>query len=81
VAISRQTTVPYTRSEAKEWARTSLKGVCNVVMPTFTSNFKGLNEEAIRHDVRLCAQLGFSQILLVSEGGTTFDEYLQFIDS
>ena len=75
-----QIALPYTRSEAKEWAKASLKGVCNVVMPTFTADFKGLNEEAIKHDVRLCAQLGFSQTLLVSEGGTTFEEYLQFIE-
>ena len=81
VAVSKPTTLPYTRCEAKEWVRTSLKGVCHVVMPTFTWDFKGLDEDAIRHDVRLCAQLGFSQTLLVSEGGTTFDEYLQFIDS
>lgn len=80
MAISRETTVPYARDEAKEWARTSLKGVCNVVMPTFTRDFKGLNEEAIRHDVRRCAELGYSGTLLVSEAGTTFEEYLRFID-
>jgi dihydrodipicolinate synthase/N-acetylneuraminate lyase len=75
-----QSTLPYTRSEVKDWAKQNLKGVCNVVMPTFTSDFKSLNEAAIRHDVRHCAKLGYSGTLLVSEGGTTFDEYLQFVE-
>ncbi len=28
--------LPYTRKEAKEWAKATWHGVCNVVMPTFT---------------------------------------------
>lgn len=80
MTISKQTTVPYARGEAKEWARASLKGVCNVVMPSFTSDFKDLNEDAIRHDVRRCAELGYSGTLIVSEAGTTFEEYLRFVE-
>ena len=34
----------YTKPEAKEWARQHMKGVCNVIMPTFTSDLKALNE-------------------------------------
>lgn len=75
-----RSSLPYTRSEVKAWARANLKGVCNVVMPTFTADFKSLNEAAIRHDVEHCARLGYSGTLLVSECGTTFEEYLQLID-
>jgi 4-hydroxy-tetrahydrodipicolinate synthase len=80
MTLPRQTALPYARNEAKEWAKASLKGVCNVVMPTFTQDFKDLNEEAVRHDVRRCAELGFSGTLIVSEGGTTFEEYLRFFE-
>ena len=34
----------YTRAEAKDWAREHMRGVCNVIMPTFTSDIGGLNE-------------------------------------
>src|SRR5207248_1283521 len=29
----------YTRREAKDWARATLRGVCNVIMPTFPQTF------------------------------------------
>lgn len=72
--------LPYTRSEAKEWAMQNWKGVCNVILPTFTSDLKRLNPKAIAHDVRLSKQLGFWGGLLVSECGTTLDEMKEFID-
>jgi len=50
----------YTKSEAREWAREHLKGVANVVIPTVTSDFKRLNERAIRHDVDMCIAHGFT---------------------
>lgn len=78
--VATETALPYTRSEAKDWARANLKGVCNVVMPTFTSDFKSLNEAAIVHDVRHAAKLGYAATLLVSECGTTLEEYCQFVD-
>lgn len=74
------TVLPYTRSEAKEWARAHLKGVCNVVMPTFSADFQELNQKAIAHDVRRCAELGFSGTLLVSECGTSLAEYRDFLE-
>jgi dihydrodipicolinate synthase/N-acetylneuraminate lyase len=80
MAIRIQNTLPYTRAEAKEWARAELRGVCNVVMPTFTADFRYLNEDAIRHDVVHAASLGYSGTLLVSEGGTTIEEYKRFLD-
>jgi dihydrodipicolinate synthase/N-acetylneuraminate lyase len=70
----------YTKSTAKDWARQAFRGVCNVVMPTFTSDLKGLNEKAIRHDVRREIQLGFWGALLVSECGTTMAEMKRFME-
>lgn len=78
-ASASRSRIPYSRSEAKDWARANLKGVCNVTMPSFTSDLSALNEPAIAHDVRRCAELGFSGTLLVSECGTTLDEYRQFV--
>jgi dihydrodipicolinate synthase/N-acetylneuraminate lyase len=70
----------YTRAEAKEWARQEMRGVCNVLMPSFTSDFTALNEVAIRHDVRRAKELGFWGSLVVSECGTTVEEYLHFME-
>lgn len=72
--------LPYQRNEARAWARETMRGVANVVNPTFTSDLSGLNEAAIRHDVRLEIELGFWGALLVSESATTVDEYLQFTE-
>lgn len=73
-------TLPYRRDEAKDWARQTMRGCCNVLMPTFTSDLTALNEAAIRHDLRRCVELGFWGTLLVSECGTTLDEMKRFID-
>jgi 4-hydroxy-tetrahydrodipicolinate synthase len=70
----------YKKSEAKDWARERMKGVCNVIMPTFTNDLRTLNEKAIRHDVRREIELGFWGALVVSECGTTKEEYRRFLD-
>jgi len=70
----------YTKREAKDWAREHMRGVCNVIMPTFTSDLKQLNEKAIRYDVRRDIELGFWGALIVSECGTTHEEYKRFLD-
>jgi len=70
----------YTKEETKEWAHASMRGVSNVVMPTFSSDLKKLNEEAIRHDVRRSRELGFWGGLAVSECGTTVEEYIRFVE-
>lgn len=70
----------YTRADAKDWARARMQGVCNVIIPSYTSDLRGLNEAGIRHDVRRNIELGFWGALLVSEAGTTKDEYKQFMD-
>lgn len=68
----------YTRGEARDWAREHLKGVINVIIPSFTSDLERINEPAIRHDVRKQFEHGFDGALLVSEVVITQDEYRRF---
>ena len=77
---STHSVLPFARREAKEWAKQTFHGCCNVVMPTFSHDFKRLNARAIAHDVQLSATFGFWGTLLVSECGTTPEEYRQMID-
>jgi 4-hydroxy-tetrahydrodipicolinate synthase len=70
----------YSKAEAREWARSELKGVCNVIIPSYTADLRGLNEAGIRHDVRRDIELGFKGALMVSETAVTNDEYVQMIE-
>ena len=70
--------LPYPKAEARSWARETMRGVANVLTPTFTSDLSGLNEEAVRHDVRLEIEYGFWGALLVAETAATLDEYVEF---
>jgi dihydrodipicolinate synthase/N-acetylneuraminate lyase len=72
--------LPYTRSEIKDRARSEWSGLCNVTLPSFTEDFAGLNENAIRHDVALAAEHGYWGTLVASESGTTTDEYVRFLE-
>lgn len=71
--------LPFTRSEARDWARQNMHGCANVVTPTFTSDLSGLNETATRHDIRLEIEYGFWGTLMVSEVAVTLPEYAQFV--
>ena len=51
--------VRYTKSEARAWARANMRGLCNVVIPSYTLDLKGLNEPGIRHDIRKEIEYGF----------------------
>ena len=31
----------YTKSEAREWVRSEMKGVCNVIIPSYTARSAG----------------------------------------
>lgn len=68
----------FSRADARDWARAHLRGVANVIIPSFSSDLTRLNEAGIRHDVRTEIELGFSGALMVSEAATTFDEYEHF---
>lgn len=70
----------YEKGHAREWALTELQGCCGCVLPTFTADLSGLNEEAIRFDVQREKELGMKAILIVSEGGTTDAEYRRLIE-
>jgi 4-hydroxy-tetrahydrodipicolinate synthase len=47
------------KTETKEWAREHLRGMENVLMPSFSPDFKSLDEAGIRHDVRQSIRHGF----------------------
>lgn len=66
------------RLEVRDWARQHMKGVANVIIPSFTQDLKGLNEQGIRHDVRKEIENGFWGALMVSEVAITVPEYEQF---
>lgn len=71
---------PYPRHDAKDWAQEAFRGVANVIIPSFRSDLRGLNEAGIRHDVRRNIDLGFWGALLVSEAGTTPAEMREFME-
>ena len=68
----------YSKNEARAWAREKLLGVANVTIPTMTSDFKSLNEKAIRHDVETAIGHGFIGSLACSEVAMSLEEYGQF---
>ena len=70
----------YTATDARAWAREALDGCCGCVLPTFTSDLSALNEVAIRHDVEMERELGMRAVLVVSEGGTSLEEYRRLIE-
>jgi dihydrodipicolinate synthase/N-acetylneuraminate lyase len=72
--------LPYSRKDVKDRVRAEWRGACNVTLPSFTSDFSGLNDAGIRHDVKRAAEHGFWGTLIASESGTSFDEYLRFME-
>lgn len=70
----------FTRQEARDWTRAEMHGVCNVIIPSYTNDLRGLNEAAIRHDIRRDIELGFKGALLVAETAITPDEYVQMAE-
>ena len=71
--------VPFSKADARVWARENMHGVANVVTPTCTSDLSNINEAATRHDIRLEIEYGFWGALMVSEVAITLDEYAQFV--
>jgi 4-hydroxy-tetrahydrodipicolinate synthase len=70
----------YTRPEARDWAREHLRGVINVIIPSFSDDLSAVNEAGVRHDVRKQLEYGFDGALLVSEVSITQGEYRQFCE-
>ena len=69
----------YTRTEARDWAREKLVGAVNCTIPSFTADLCGINEQGVRHDIRLAQQHGFLGTLGVSEVSITLPEYLDLL--
>ncbi len=67
--------VDYTPSEARAWAKEKFRGTIAVTHPSYTPDFSGINENAIRHDVLKLKELGFAGTLLVAEVNVTVEEY------
>ena len=57
----------FTKTEAKEWARQKFKGLEGLVSPSFTPDLSELDEEGIRHDVRVNIQKGMFSLLCQTE--------------
>lgn len=68
------------KNDARDWAREKMRGVANVIIPSYSRDLERLNERGIRHDVRLDIEYGFSGALLVSEVAISLEEYCQFCE-
>ena len=62
----------------KQRAKESFRGLETILMPSFTPDLKSLDEEGIRHDVRMSRKHGFFSVF-VAPVGLTPDEQLQMI--
>ena len=66
-------------SAQKAWALEHYKGMENLFMPSFSPDFKSLDEDGIRHDVRHSIRHGFFSTMLSGIGLRTTEEYKQLI--
>jgi len=55
-------------SEKKQWAREHLRGLGSLVMPSFSPDFKSLDEEGIRLDIRHRIKQGFCSTMVSATG-------------
>jgi len=53
------------KAERKDWARVHFKGFENILMPSFTPDLSGLDEQGIRHDVRQSIAHGVFSVFAV----------------
>jgi 4-hydroxy-tetrahydrodipicolinate synthase len=56
------------QSEKKDWAHEHLKGLGSLILPSFTPDFKSLDEEGIRLDIRHAIKQGFSSCTVSANG-------------
>jgi 4-hydroxy-tetrahydrodipicolinate synthase len=72
--------LPYTKSEAKQWAKENFIGLEAPVFPSFTPDMSELDEDGIRWDVNHIIANGMICILAASEAcGLTHEERKRFI--
>jgi 4-hydroxy-tetrahydrodipicolinate synthase len=62
------TTPRAAESEQKQWAREHLQGLGSLLAASYTPDFKGLDEEGVRHDVRHRMKQGFCSTMIWSAG-------------
>jgi len=73
--------LPYTKRDAKQWAKQHLRGLEAVIFPSFTPDLKELDEEGIRYDVNHLIANGFSSALVSPEScGMTFEERKRLVE-
>ena len=58
------------KSEKKKWAHEYLKGLGCLIMPSFTPDFKSLDENGIRLDIQHSIKQGFSSCAVTATGAT-----------
>ncbi len=68
------------RSELKSWAKETLRGIQNCLIPSFKPDTLVLDEEGIRWDVRHSIKHGFLATLCVADTGLTLEESKKFIE-
>jgi 4-hydroxy-tetrahydrodipicolinate synthase len=56
------------RTDRKAWARANFKGLETILMPSFTPDLKSLDEDGIRHDVRMSKKHGFFSVFVAGVG-------------
>jgi len=71
----------FTKSEAKQWAKKHYKGLDGNVSPSFTPDLEQLDEEGIRHDVRLNINRGMFSVFCQTEVcAMTLEERKRFVE-
>lgn len=62
----------------KQWAKEHYKGIENLLLPSYSPDFKTLDEEGIRNDVRNSVRQGFFSTTCIPVGVST-EEHKQFL--
>jgi 4-hydroxy-tetrahydrodipicolinate synthase len=71
--------LPFTKSEAKQWAKENFIGLEAPIFPSFTPDLSELDEDGIRWDVNHIIANGMVSILIAPEGtGMTQEERKRF---
>ncbi|HXP87558.1 MAG TPA: dihydrodipicolinate synthase family protein [Bryobacteraceae bacterium] len=55
-------------SEKKDWAHEHLKGLGGLILPSFTPDFKSLDEAGVRQDIRHSIRQGFTSCTVSANG-------------
>jgi 4-hydroxy-tetrahydrodipicolinate synthase len=67
------------RGDRKAWAADTFRGLENTIVPSFTPDFRNLDEAGIRWDVRQSVAHGFFSIMCACETGLKLDEAQRFL--